>query len=126
MLPREFELISEYQGFPGSEREREGERKRGREGGSEKERERGGERKREMERERGRASEGISGMCLCEQKEREEQTKADLAASTMQQPGAPGDVMFQLMPGSIEPPMVNICPPSPQNNVDPKTGNFSL
>ncbi len=22
-------------------------------------------------------------------------------------------------------PQVNICPPSPQNNVDPKTGNFN-
>ena len=82
--------------------------------------------KRERERVGERGSDIVSGMCLCVQKEREEQTKADLAASTMQQPGAPGDVMFQLMPGSIEPPMVNICPPSPQNNVDPKTGNFSL
>ncbi|XP_064650227.1 voltage-dependent calcium channel type A subunit alpha-1-like isoform X7 [Lineus longissimus] len=26
----------------------------------------------------------------------------------------------------IDPPMVNICPPSPQNNEDPKTGNFNF
>ncbi|KAK2174860.1 hypothetical protein NP493_771g00002 [Ridgeia piscesae] len=60
-----------------------------------------------------------------ELKEREEAAKAAAAAAAAQQPPA-GDAMFQLMPGSIEPPMVNICPPSPQNNVDPKTGNFSL
>ena len=29
-------------------------------------------------------------------------------------------------PGSIEPPQVNICPPSPANNEDPKTANFAL
>ncbi|ESN95222.1 hypothetical protein HELRODRAFT_128993, partial [Helobdella robusta] len=30
------------------------------------------------------------------------------------------------LPGSIDPPHVNICPPSPQNNVDPKTINFNV
>jgi len=33
---------------------------------------------------------------------------------------------FSALPGSIEPPFVNICPPSPQNNKDPKTGNFNM
>jgi len=33
---------------------------------------------------------------------------------------------FAALPGSIEPPFVNICPPSPQNNRDPKTGSFNV
>jgi len=33
---------------------------------------------------------------------------------------------FTALPGSIEPPFVNICPPSPQNNKDPKTGSFNV
>ena len=39
----------------------------------------------------------------------------------------PGIGMFPAgtVPG-ISPPMVNICPPSPQNNEDPKTGNFKV
>jgi hypothetical protein len=33
---------------------------------------------------------------------------------------------FQLAaPGKGGPPQVNICPPSPQNNEDIKTGNFN-
>ena len=30
------------------------------------------------------------------------------------------------IPGSIAPPHVNICPPSPLNNMDPKTNNFNM
>lgn len=33
---------------------------------------------------------------------------------------------YPALPGSIEPPHVNICPPSPQNNKDPKTSNFNV
>lgn len=32
---------------------------------------------------------------------------------------------FALVPTKGGPPQVNICPPSPQNNEDIKTGNFS-
>ena len=48
--------------------------------------------------------------CVLLQRKREEAEREALAAA----------------PGSIEPPQVNICPPSPQNNEDPKTGNFAL
>ena len=52
---------------------------------------------------------------------------AEKAAEEPQMVNIPGIGMFPAgtVPG-ISPPMVNICPPSPQNNEDPKTGNFKV
>lgn len=48
---------------------------------------------------------------------------AEEANDQPQMVNIPGIGMF---PSGTVPPMVNICPPSPQNNEDPKTGNFKV
>ncbi|XP_074655928.1 voltage-dependent calcium channel type A subunit alpha-1-like [Tubulanus polymorphus] len=53
-----------------------------------------------------------------EAEEEEEKRKEEMQAEVENQFGIPAS-------GGIDPPQVNICPPSPQNNEDPKTGNFA-